>query len=312
MSIRTLERRTVAAHFEVRENADGTVVGFRGYAAVWDQVAHGEVCRRGMFDKTLAEMADVRFLVNHAGVPLARTKSGTMRLSIDDRGLVVEVDELDMANPTVQELVSAMRRGDIDQMSFAFWPIRETVNDAGVRELLEVKLADVSVVTYPWYDETSAELNGIEPALLSLRSQGPATSEARAALTQAYRRGMVAIEDRDLGDWTLSDARPLLYGALDTLLGSGPGEPYYYWYWIADVSDTWFVYCDERPNADQQGLFQIDYSIDADGTVTLGSPSKVLAKTTYIADPEPDPAPVNEPRGMSPAQARSLIEAGLL
>jgi HK97 family phage prohead protease len=60
--------------------ARAPIPGFtlRGYAAVFDSVSHDEVVRSSAFNKTLAERDDVRLLVNHDGVPLARTKSGTL------------------------------------------------------------------------------------------------------------------------------------------------------------------------------------------------------------------------------------------
>lgn len=138
-----------------------------GYASVFDVEAHGEVVRPTAFNKTLADGADVRLLVNHDGVPLARTKSKTLRLSVDETGLRVDAD-LDTSNPTVAELASAMGRGDIDQMSFAFVPVTERWDDeTGLRELLEVKLRDVSVVTYPWYEDTTAELNSAAALVLA-------------------------------------------------------------------------------------------------------------------------------------------------
>lgn len=175
-----IERRMFAANLEVRTNANGTV-GLRGYAAMFEQVAHGEMVARSAFNRTLAQRDNVRLLVNHDGVPLASTKAGTMRLSVDERGLLVEVDELDLDNPTARELVSAMQRGDIDQMSFAF-AAHDAPTVKGVRELREVTLYDVSVVTYPWYESTSVGLTGdrdIDRALVCVRSL---TDEQRSAL----------------------------------------------------------------------------------------------------------------------------------
>ncbi|MFK5282413.1 HK97 family phage prohead protease, partial [Lacticaseibacillus paracasei] len=82
-----MQRRSFAARFELRDTPSGGV-GLRGYAAMFDQVAYGEVIRRGAFTKTLAEGDDVRMLINHDGVPLARTKSGTLTLEVDDKGLL--------------------------------------------------------------------------------------------------------------------------------------------------------------------------------------------------------------------------------
>jgi HK97 family phage prohead protease len=56
-------------------------------------------------------------------------------------------------------VLSAMRRGDLSQMSFAFRTVKDSYNsDRSVRELKEVQLFDVSIVTFPAYEETVAEL----------------------------------------------------------------------------------------------------------------------------------------------------------
>jgi HK97 family phage prohead protease len=158
---------------EVRELArvelraeDGVPV-LDGYATVYDypyDVAGGpelggftEVIARGAAAKS-AQEADVRLLVNHDGVPLARTKSKTLHLESDDIGLRVRA-ELDPANPVVQELRSAMDRGDVDEMSFAFRAVRnEWSSDYTLRTISEVKLFDVSVVTYPANPATVTKL----------------------------------------------------------------------------------------------------------------------------------------------------------
>jgi HK97 family phage prohead protease len=166
-----IQRRYAPAQWEVREAADGTV-GVSGYAAVFDSESHGEVVRRTAFNKTLADGADVVFVVNHGagnGIPLARTKSGTLRLGVDQVGLRMEVDALDLENPTARELVSAVKRGDLDQMSFAFWPVLESYTERGVRELQEVALVDVSAVTHPWYDATSIGLKSDDRELVEAR-----------------------------------------------------------------------------------------------------------------------------------------------
>ena len=80
----------------------------------------------------------------------------------DDRGLQVTA-ELDPMNPDAARIISAMRRGDISQMSFAFRTIKDSwSSDRMTRELREVQLFDVSVVTFPAYEETVAELRSKE------------------------------------------------------------------------------------------------------------------------------------------------------
>jgi uncharacterized protein len=166
-----LERRVFHEPITVRSNDDGTV-GIRGYAAVFDYEAHGEVIKPSAFNRTLAQKDDIRLLINHDGVPLARTKSGTLQLGVDDHGLWFDAPTLDRSNPTVQELVSAMSRGDIDQCSFAGW-FTDVRREDGVDAVYEVKGADVSVVTYPWYDATETSLTGdrhLDTLALALRS----------------------------------------------------------------------------------------------------------------------------------------------
>lgn len=153
------------SNFELRAAGDSGV-RVVGYASTYDQPypiwggpengGFNETIKAGAFDKSVRERDDVRFLVNHDGVPLARTKSGTMTLDADDVGLLVDAD-LDHMSPVVIGLRSAMERGDMDQMSFAFEVTRQSWSpDYSERAILEVKLFDVSVVTYPANDQTMA------------------------------------------------------------------------------------------------------------------------------------------------------------
>jgi len=151
-------REMRAAKIETRASDTPDELIVEGYATTFDtayDVAGGapygwsEVIAPGAFTKTLRERDDVRFLVNHEGVPAARTKSGTLSLVQDDLGLRVEA-RLDRTNPSVAELASALERGDLDQMSFAFQVVRQEWNDEyTARRILEAKLFDVAPVTFP-------------------------------------------------------------------------------------------------------------------------------------------------------------------
>ena len=154
------KRSIVYSNLELRAESDGNTIV--GYAAIWDSPSEPmpfiEYVKRGAFSKTLNDGADVRLLVDHEGVPLARTKSGTLTLEEDDRGLRMEA-KLDPTNPDAARMISAMRRGDLSQMSFAFRTIKDQwSSDRMTRELREVQLFDVSLVTFPAYEETVAEL----------------------------------------------------------------------------------------------------------------------------------------------------------
>lgn len=175
----TLQRRNLPFRdVELRAKPDGTggdALTFTGYACI-TEIGYEmsdwlgpftEVVRAGAFTKTLAESADVPFLVNHSGLTLARTKSGTMQLAEDDTGLHVEA-RLDPGSPHVTALRSAMDRSDVDEMSFAFWVTRQQWSpDYEQRDILEVNLnkGDVSVVNYGANPNTAgAQLNAREVA----------------------------------------------------------------------------------------------------------------------------------------------------
>lgn len=154
-------KRTLAfSNIELRTIGESNTL--IGYAAIFDSPSEPlpwtEYVRRGAFQKTLKDGADVRLLIDHEGLPLARTKSGTLMLEEDDLGLRIEAP-LDESNPDAARLLSALRRGDVSQMSFAFRTVKDAwTENRNVRELKEVQLFDVSVVTYPAYEETVAEL----------------------------------------------------------------------------------------------------------------------------------------------------------
>ncbi len=166
----TENRSFTFAAVEERSDEDNDTLLFTGYASVFDKPygvrdsrgTYNETIKPGAFKKTLNEQDDVRFLVNHDGIPLARTSSGTLNLEEDEYGLFVRA-ELDPSNPTVAEVASAMKRGDLNEMSFAFAAMRDDFNQNGdERTVSEARLFDVSVVTYPANPWAGAKLRGIE------------------------------------------------------------------------------------------------------------------------------------------------------
>lgn len=142
--------------------------------------SYDETIARGAFTKTLQERDDTRFLINHDGIPLARSASGTLVMReitnpADDpqgknqTGLWIDSD-LDSASPLAQTLRSALERGDVSQMSFAFQAVRQEWNeDYTQRTVNEVKLFDVSAVSYPANPLTSISANSVDIASLMSR-----------------------------------------------------------------------------------------------------------------------------------------------
>lgn len=157
----------LAEIMEVRDGSDGRP-RIVGHAAVFNQRTElypgmFEVVAPGAFKKTIRE-ADVRALFNHdPNIVLGRNRAGTLSLAEDDRGLAIEITPPD--TQTVRDLVlEPMRRGDITQMSFAFRSVRqrpEANSESLTRVLEEVRLYDVSPVTFPAYPQTDASLRSL-------------------------------------------------------------------------------------------------------------------------------------------------------
>lgn len=161
--------RHVRLPAEVRAGDDGSIA-VEGYAAVFNQEADiggffREVIAPGAFSEAIGR-DDVVFLINHEGLPLARTRSGTLMLFEDDRGLKMNAD-LEAEDPDVERIIYKMRRGDLDQMSFAFYPEIEEWDDTGdipLRTIKKASLHDVSAVTTPAYDGTEIGLRSLAAA----------------------------------------------------------------------------------------------------------------------------------------------------
>lgn len=153
---------------EIRADDDGVKVA--GYAAVFDEPADiagmfSEVIAPGAFREAIGR-DDVVFVINHAGLPLARTRSKTLTLVEDSKGLRMET-VLDADDPDVKSIVTKMKRGDLDKMSFAFRATKQEWDDTTeppTRTIREVELFDVSIVTTPAYDGTSIALRSLEAA----------------------------------------------------------------------------------------------------------------------------------------------------
>lgn len=184
-----LEKRYFGAT-ELRLDGEGNTRRLSGHAAVFNSfsldMGFKEIIRSGAFKKTLANNPDVRLLLNHDGLPLARTKSGTLKLYEDRRGLKFEAD-LDATDPDVQAIIPKVKRGDLSQMSFAFRTIADawrTEDGVDVRELHELDLddGDVSLVTYPAYPATDAAVRSLD----RWKKRLPDTARRMAALRARY------------------------------------------------------------------------------------------------------------------------------
>lgn len=187
-----IERRTYTVRdIETRQAEDGTM-RLSGYAAVFNDASvplpFKESIAPGAFRKTLSETPDVRLLINHEGLPLARTKNGTLTLREDDKGLFMDAVIADTQEG--RDLYTLVQRGDLDQMSFAFRVVRQKWSeDRSTRLLTELSLADgdVSVVTYPAYPTTSVEARAhLQNAMEALKEGRALEGEALIAVQAIF------------------------------------------------------------------------------------------------------------------------------
>jgi HK97 family phage prohead protease len=165
-----VDKLAVAEQGEVKQGGAGRMI--YGYAVVWDSVSQDlggfkEVVRKGAFTNSL-RTADVRALWNHdPKYVLGRVSASTLRVKEDEKGLQFTV----IPPPTTwaQDLVESIRRGDVREMSFGFTMEKDTWSRVGtmpLRELLHVRLIEISIVSWPAYAATAAFVRApLDPAM---------------------------------------------------------------------------------------------------------------------------------------------------
>lgn len=155
--------RSIPQQFCTREDGDELII--EGYFAVfdspytlWDGVT--EIVKPGAFAGCLS--GDIRALIDHdTRLVLGRTKAGTLELREDARGLWGSI-KINRADTDAMSLYARVQRGDVDQCSFGFDIAEETFVDLGGGkcrwEITKVNpLYEVSVVTFPAYEETAVK-----------------------------------------------------------------------------------------------------------------------------------------------------------
>lgn len=197
---REMERRTIPAEFRVEGDEAPKIVG---YAAKFDSDSEEmwgfvERIAKGAFSEAL-KSSDVRALFNHdPNIILGRNRAGTLKLFEDDIGLRYEITPPD--TQTAKDIIESIRRGDINQSSFAFsmrgsgiqeW--EERPDGTTIRTIKRVaELFDVSPVTYPAYTDTESGLRTVEQVFKEYQAEkrkkddpepsGPDFSLAKARL----------------------------------------------------------------------------------------------------------------------------------
>ena len=193
MPTNKLITRDYVSTFETREEAGQGVIEGR-------PVVFNERTNLGYFDEIIdrnalanCDMRDVRLCLNHdTSYVYARSRNNnensTMQIGFDDMGMYFRAN-LDIENsPKAQDYYAAVRRGDMDKMSFMFvigedkWEDLST--DHPLRTITSIeRIVEISAVTFPAYEGTSISARYTE----SLENDKEALESAKAALESAKR-----------------------------------------------------------------------------------------------------------------------------
>lgn len=185
-----IERRALT---ECRAEGDGRRI--TGYAIRFgvkslDLGGFQEIIAPEAVDRSLKGAADIRAFVDHDHAKIiGRTRSGTLALRKDTKGLRVEIDP-DLEISYAKDIARAVARGDVSGMSFGFRTIADAWDydgDVPIRTVTDMDIHEVSVVTMPAYPQTSVEM-----ALRSLADFQAITGRGSLRIAEARQRTLRA------------------------------------------------------------------------------------------------------------------------
>lgn len=166
-----MKMNKVYRNMEYKVSNETTITGHPiVFESITDLGSHYEVIKRGALDGS--DLSDISLLINHKfeDLPIARYREcgdSTMSIEVKEDGLHFETN-LDPANPRAAEVLSCVKRGDIQKMSFGFlidvenpaccyW--LDNINDKPTLVITHIsKVFDISIVTWPAYEATGVEL----------------------------------------------------------------------------------------------------------------------------------------------------------
>lgn len=159
------EFRMLNVEFKAIDNDDGKMI-IEGYPIVFETPATHwgvtEIISRDALNS--CDMTDVPLKYNHddSHLLMARTRNGSMQLSIDSVGVKMHADLIDTQSN--RDIYECIKSGLLDKMSFGFTVKKENYDfDTDTRTILEIdKLYDVSIVDMPFYDSTSVYARNLD------------------------------------------------------------------------------------------------------------------------------------------------------
>lgn len=187
--------RSTPQQFRTRDDGDDLII--EGYFAVFDSPyvlwdGATEIVKPGAFAGCLS--GDIRALIDHdTRLVLGRTKAGTLTLREDTRGLYGTI-KINRDDADAMSLYARVQRGDVDQCSFGFDIEEETFVDLGGGqcrwEINKVNpLYEVSVVTYPAYEETAVKARHADLAEIQRRQAEAWKTKMKTRLTGGDNHG---------------------------------------------------------------------------------------------------------------------------
>jgi len=193
-----IERRQVVRDLEIRAEGDGMTL--RGYAAVFNSPSQPlpfiETIQPGAFAASINSRNDVKLLWNHdTGTVLGSTRAGTMTMTEDSHGLLIEAKLPD--TQAGRDLATLIKRGDVNAFSFGFrvptggdeWP------SADQRILKRVNIFEASVVAFPAYTSTIGTAS--VRAMSELADKISRLAEIRGVSAEELTDALLALESGD-------------------------------------------------------------------------------------------------------------------
>ena len=171
MSRTDMQTRSILCDLKTRAEPNNEEMLIEGYFVVFNKQtelwpgAFEEIASTA-FNNTMGN--DVRALINHeTKLVLGRNKAGTLELKVDSHGLWGSI-RINPKDTDAVNLYERVKRGDVDQCSFGFNILKETTDwreDGSVKWTIEeVDLHEVSVCTFPAYEDTGVQARSNEVA----------------------------------------------------------------------------------------------------------------------------------------------------
>lgn len=251
---------------ELRAESQGDEMALVGYAAMFgveskDLGGFRETIMPGAFKRSIDASDDVKALFNHnPNSVLGRTKNKTLTLKEDERGLMFRV-QLDPNQQAHKDLHAAIKRGDIDECSFAFtvpdggqeWTTKRGTDDwMAARTLKDVNLMDVSAVTYPAYEGTGVMARGDEIIPAEIRSAIAAKQAEQRADDDSYEEQTREICAALCQKYPAPESQPCSWGGR---------------YYVIETYADYVIVCEYGP---EDKYFKVPYKEDPEDVFTFG------------------------------------------